>query len=94
MPTFTTIDLDALNTVNGGQQAPTPEAPNTTNNRANANIGVTYRGTQVGVQGEVAQSTTRSNAAQCAQDVRAAGGTAADVRACYGLPAITPPSAQ
>lgn len=82
MSNFASIDLENLVTVTGGADAPT----NTSTTKANGNIGVTYKGTQVGIQGGYESSTAKSNPAQCAADVRAAGGTPADVLSCYKLP--------
>lgn len=80
MSNFASIDLETLVTVTGGNDTP---APNTESTKANGNIGVTYKGTQVGIQGGYERSATRTNPAQCAADVRAAGGTPADVLSCY-----------
>jgi hypothetical protein len=79
MSNFTNVDLATLVTVTGGAD----QAPNTSQTKANGNVGVTYKGTQVGVQGGYESSTQKTNPAQCATDVRAAGGTAADVLKCY-----------
>lgn len=80
MSNFTSIDLSTLVTITGGAD---PSAPNTSETRANGNIGVTYKGTQIGIQGGYESSTHKTNPAQCGADVRAAGGTAADVLKCY-----------
>jgi hypothetical protein len=83
MSSFPPIDLATLVTVTGGADGDPPGAPNTDSTKANGNIGVTYKGTQVGVQGGYESTSTKTNPAQCASDVRAAGGTAADVLKCY-----------
>jgi hypothetical protein len=80
MSNFTSLDLATLVTVTGGDGS----APNTDTTKANTNIGVTYKGTQVGVQGGFETGTTRSDPAQCSADVRKAGGTPADLLKCYG----------
>jgi hypothetical protein len=79
MSNFSNLDLAALVTVTGGA-----DAPNTDSTKANGNVGVTYKGTQVGVQGGYESSTTKTDAAQCATDVRKAGGSPADLLKCYG----------
>jgi hypothetical protein len=76
MSNFTSIDLSALVTVTGGD--------NTETTKANGNVGVTVKGTQVGVQGGYESSTSKSDPAQCAADVRKAGGSPTDILKCYG----------
>jgi hypothetical protein len=78
MSNFTVLELTSLITVTGGA-----DAPNTTETKASGNIGVTVKGTQVGVQGNYEDRATRTDAAQCASDVRKAGGSASDVLRCY-----------
>jgi hypothetical protein len=80
MSNFSNIDLAALVTVTGGGDT----ATNTDSTKVNGNVGVTYKGTQVGVQGGYETSTTKTDPAQCATDVRKAGGSATDVLKCYG----------
>jgi hypothetical protein len=81
MSNLPSLELATLVTVTGGQSA-----PNTSQTKVNGNVGVTVKGVQVGVQGSYEDSATRTNPAQCAQDVRAAGGTASDVLRCYSTP--------
>ena len=80
MSNFISLELATLVTVTGGDGG----APNTDTTKANTNIGVTYKGTQVGVQGGFETGTTKSDPSQCASEVRKAGGTPTDVLRCYG----------
>ena len=72
MPGLEPIDALALCRVTGGETAP-PQSCTTT----------TVRGSLGPLSGEVRSQTCRTNEQQCAQDVRAAGGSAADVLKCY-----------
>ena len=82
MHAFVAIDLLELVTVTGGEgDAP---APNTEETSGSGNLGVTYKGTQVGLQGQYGTKTSKQTPAQCAQDIRAAGGTPTDILKCYG----------
>jgi hypothetical protein len=82
MHAFEAIDVLALVTVTGGDgEGP---ATNTESTTANGNLGVTYKGTQVGLQGGFEDKTTKTDPAQCAQDVRRAGGSPTDILKCYG----------
>jgi len=83
MHAFEAIDSLELVTVTGGADGDTPPL-NTEETNGSGNIGVTYKGTQVGVQGSYDSKTAKTDPAQCAQDVRRAGGTTADILACYG----------
>jgi|KBSMisStaDraftv2_1062788.scaffolds.fasta_scaffold1865857_1 hypothetical protein len=80
------IDLLELVTVTGGADGDPPPTPNTNREQttANGNLGVTYKGTQVGLQGGYSNETVKTDPAQCAQDVRRAGGTPTDILKCYG----------
>jgi hypothetical protein len=80
MSNFANLDLAALVTVTGGADG----APNTSETKGSGNVGVTYKGTKVGVQLDGSTSTTRTDPAQCASDVRQAGGTPTDILKCYG----------
>lgn len=82
MHAFEAIDLLELVTVTGG--AGDPPAANTEETSANGNLGVTYKGTQVGLQGSYDSKTIKTDPAQCAQDVRRAGGSPTDILKCYG----------
>lgn len=85
MHAFEAIDSLELVTVTGGADGDTPApATNREETSANGNIGVTVKGTQVGVQGGYSSETVKTDPAQCAQDIRRAGGTTADILACYG----------
>jgi hypothetical protein len=79
MSNFTAIDLDVLGSVTGGAG----DAPNTARTKVDGNIGVTYKDTKVGVQGGYETSTARTNPAECAAQVRAAGGDAAQILDCF-----------
>ncbi|MBP8805398.1 MAG: hypothetical protein KBG48_06350 [Kofleriaceae bacterium] len=79
MSNFAAIELSALEAVTGGNGA----APNQTTTKATGNLGVTYKGTQVGVQGGYESSTTRTNPAECAAQVRAAGGSPSQILDCF-----------
>jgi hypothetical protein len=83
MHAFEAIDVLALVTVTGGAEGD-PPAQNTEETTANGNLGVTYKGTQIGLQGGYDDKTVKTNPAQCAQDVRRAGGSATDILKCYG----------
>ncbi|HUS31418.1 MAG TPA: hypothetical protein VMZ53_23065 [Kofleriaceae bacterium] len=83
MTTFETIDISALDLVQGGadegQGAP---------NREQIRIGVQAQGDRtggranIGVEGE----RSRTNYAVCVQETRQAGGTPRDIRETCGLP--------
>jgi hypothetical protein len=82
MHAFEAIDVLELVTVTGGEgDAP---ATNTESTSANGNLGVTVKGTQVGLQGGYESKTTKTDPAQCAQDIRRAGGSSTDILKCYG----------
>jgi hypothetical protein len=83
MHAFEAIDLLELVTVTGGAEGD-PPALNTEETSANGNAGVTFRGTQVGLQGGYDSKTAKTDPAQCAQDVRRAGGATTDILKCYG----------
>jgi hypothetical protein len=85
MHAFETIDTLELVTVTGGAEGD-PPTPNTNREQttANGNLGVTYKGTQVGLQGGYSSETVKTDPAQCAQDVRRAGGSPTDILKCYG----------
>lgn len=83
MHAFVAIDLLELVTVTGGGNGDSP-ATNTEETSANGNLGVTVRGTQVGLQGGYHSKTVKTDPAQCAQDVRRSGGTTTDILKCYG----------
>lgn len=74
---FEPIDALALCAVTGGGEGDPPQSCSTT----------TIRGGFGPLSGEYQTQTCRTNEQQCAQDVRAAGGSAADVLKCYALPA-------
>lgn len=80
MHAFEAIDVLELVTVTGGDGG----ATNTEETSANGNLGVTYKGTQVGLQGGFDSKSSKTDPAQCAQDVRRAGGSPTDVLKCYG----------
>jgi hypothetical protein len=86
MPGFEPIDALALGCVTGGADGDPPQSCTTT----------TIRGGIGPLSGEVQTQTCRTNEQQCAQDVRAAGGSATDVLKCYAPPAQstqrTPPT--
>jgi hypothetical protein len=75
MPGLESIDALALCTVTGGADDP-PQSCTTT----------TIRGGLGPLSGEYQTQSCRTNEQQCAQDVRAAGGSATDVLKCYGPP--------
>jgi hypothetical protein len=81
MPGLEPIDALALCRVTGGEGAP-PQSCSTT----------TVRGSLGPLSGEVKTQTCRTNEQQCAQDVRAAGGTPTDVLRCYAPPKAAPAS--
>ena len=82
MQALEAIDVLELVTVTGGDgESP---ATNREQTSANGNLGVTVRGTQVGLQGGYSNETVKTNPAQCAQDVRRAGGSPTDILKCYG----------
>jgi len=82
MPGFEPIDALALVCVTGGADGDPPQSCTTT----------TLRGGFGPLSGEYTTQTCRTNEQQCAQDVRAAGGSAADVLKCYAPPAQQPSS--
>lgn len=77
MPGFEPIDALALVTVTGGGDGDSPQSCTTT----------TVSGGLGPLRGEYKSQTCKTNEAQCAEDVRAAGGSAADVLKCYAPPA-------
>ena len=83
MHTFEAIDVLALVTVTGGADGD-PPAANTEQTSANGNLGVTYGPAQVGLQGGYDSKTIKTDPAQCAQDVKRAGGGVSDILKCYG----------
>jgi len=85
MHVFEAIDTLELVTVTGGAEGD-PATPDTNREQttANGNLGVTYKGTQVGLQGGYSSETVKTDPAQCAQDVRRAGGSPTDILKCYG----------
>jgi hypothetical protein len=83
MHAFEAIDVLELVTVTGGADGD-PPANNTEETSANGNLGVTVRGAQIGLQGGYDSKTAKTDPAQCAQDVRRAGGTTTDILRCYG----------
>lgn len=83
MQALEAIDLLELVTVTGGADGDQPPM-NTEETNAGANLGVTYKGDQYGLQGSFSTKTSKEAAAQCAQDVRAAGGSPTDILKCYG----------
>ena len=85
MHAFEAIDTLELVTVTGGAEGD-PATPDTNREQttANGNLGVTYKGTQVGLQGGYSSETVKTDPAQCAQDVRRAGGSPTDILKCYG----------
>jgi hypothetical protein len=76
MPGFEPIDALALCAVTGGAEGDPPQSCTTT----------TLRGGFGPLSGEYKTQTCRTNEQQCAQDVRAAGGSATDVLKCYAPP--------
>lgn len=84
MHAFEAIDVLELVTVTGGADGDPPATPNTEETSANGNLGVTYKGTQVGLQGGFDTKSSKTDPAQCAQDVRRAGGSPTDILKCYG----------
>ena len=76
MPGFESIDALALCSVTGGD-GDSPQSCTTTS----------LRGGLGPLSGEYRTQTCRTNEQQCAQDVRAAGGSATDVLKCYAPPA-------
>jgi hypothetical protein len=83
MHAFEAIDVLELVTVTGGAEGD-PPAQNTEETSANGNLGLTVRGAQIGLQGGYDDKTIKTDAAQCAQDIRRAGGSATDILKCYG----------
>ena len=77
MPGFEPIDPLALGCVTGGADGDPPQSCTTT----------TIRGGLGPLSGEYQSQTCKTNEQQCAQDVRSAGGSAADVLKCYAPPA-------
>jgi hypothetical protein len=80
MPGFEPIDALALCAVTGGADGDPPQSCSTTTLRAGFGP----------LSGEYQTQTCRTNEQQCAQDVRAAGGSASDVLKCYAPPASQP----
>ena len=76
MPGLESIDALALCTVTGGADGDPPQSCTTT----------TVRGGIGPLSGELQTQSCRTNEQQCARDVRAAGGSAADVLKCYAPP--------
>ena len=61
MSNFTNLDRATLVTVTGGAGA-----PNTDSTKASTNVGVTYKGTQVGVRGSATGRPTSAILGACA----------------------------
>lgn len=80
MAGFESIDALALCSVTGGEGDPSQSCTTTT-----------LRGGLGPLSGEYRTQTCRTNEQQCAQDVRAAGGSATDVLKCYAPPSQSKP---
>lgn len=79
MPGFEPIDALVLCTVTGGGDRDSQSCTTTT---ISGGLGPLH--------GQVTTQSCRTNEQQCAQDVRAAGGSATDVLKCYAQPASQP----